>query len=90
MLIRRVSAVLLFGLLSACSSTKTSSVEAPARPTSPIAAAISGRVVDACASNRSKCKFEGSYEAGERDYAEQEAKRLNMAELERLRRAFGN
>ncbi|MDQ6212586.1 hypothetical protein [Achromobacter insolitus] len=42
-----------------------------------------------CAS-RSKCIYKGAYESGERNYAEAEAKRLNMAELERLRRAFGN
>ncbi|CAM4237722.1 Uncharacterised protein [Bordetella pseudohinzii] len=42
-----------------------------------------------CRWNRSKCLYDGKYEAGERDYAEQEARRLNLAEVERLRRAFG-
>lgn len=42
-----------------------------------------------CRWNRSKCLYDGKYEAGERDYAEQEARRLNLAEAERLRRAFG-
>ncbi|WP_419761609.1 hypothetical protein [Achromobacter pulmonis] len=39
--------------------------------------------------SRSSCIYEGKYEAGERDYAEDEAKRLNRAEMERLRRATG-
>jgi len=42
--------------------------------------------VDACKWNRSKCLYEGRYEAGERSYAEAEAKRLNQAALNRLRR----
>ncbi len=42
-----------------------------------------------CRWNRSKCLYDGKYEAGERDYAEQQARRLNLAEVERLRRAFG-
>jgi hypothetical protein len=45
-------------------------------------------VSDNCKFLRSRCIYEGSYDAGERNYAEQEAKRLNTAELERLRRAF--
>jgi len=43
--------------------------------------------VDHCKSNRSKCLYEGAYEAGERAYAEQQAKRLNQAAIERLRRS---
>jgi hypothetical protein len=39
-----------------------------------------------CAWSRSRCMYEGSYESGERDYAEQEARRLNQAALERLQR----
>lgn len=39
-----------------------------------------------CQWNRSSCLYEGAYEPGERDYAEQEAKRLNQAALQRLRR----
>ncbi|MFV0284511.1 MAG: hypothetical protein ACK5JE_12075 [Castellaniella sp.] len=42
--------------------------------------------VDECRWDRSKCLYEGSYEPGERDYAEQEAKELNRAALEKLRR----
>lgn len=43
-------------------------------------------LVNECKRNPSSCMYEGSYEPGERDYAEQEAKRLNRASLERLRR----
>jgi hypothetical protein len=39
-----------------------------------------------CQWNRSQCLYEGAYEPGERDYAEQEAKDLNRAALEKLRR----
>jgi hypothetical protein len=34
--------------------------------------------------------YEGAYEPGERDYAEQEAKRLNQAASRRLRRISGS
>ncbi len=40
-----------------------------------------------CVSNRKACLYEGAYEPGERQYAEDEARRLNQAELARLRRA---
>lgn len=40
-----------------------------------------------CQWNRSQCLYEGAYEPGERDYAEQEAKDLNRASLQRLRRS---
>lgn len=36
------------------------------------------------------CLYDGKYEPNERRYAEEEARRLNRAELERLRRAMGN
>ncbi len=39
-----------------------------------------------CLRNRSGCIYKGRYEVGERDYAEQEARRLNRAAAERLRR----
>ncbi len=42
-----------------------------------------------CSWNRSRCLYEGAYEPGERDYAEQEAKALNRAALEKLRRNAG-
>lgn len=41
---------------------------------------------DDCRWNRGSCMHEGSYDAGERDYAEQEARRLNQAAIQRLRR----
>lgn len=40
-----------------------------------------------CRWNRSNCMYEGSYEKGEREYAEEEARRLNRAEQGRLRRS---
>ena len=42
-----------------------------------------------CQWDRSRCLYEGSYEPGERAYAEQEAKDLNRAALEKLRRGSG-
>ena len=44
------------------------------------------KVTAECKANRKKCLYEGAYESGERDYAEDEARRLNLAEVERLRR----
>lgn len=38
-----------------------------------------------CRWNRSSCMYEGSYESGERDYAEEEARRLNEAAARRLK-----
>ena len=40
-----------------------------------------------CKWNRSSCMHEGAYEPGEREYAEQEAKRLNQAASGKLRRS---
>jgi len=42
-----------------------------------------------CRWSRSSCMYEGAYDAGEREYAEEEAARLNRAEARRLRRGFG-
>ncbi|SHI22931.1 hypothetical protein [Pollutimonas bauzanensis] len=42
-----------------------------------------------CKWNRSSCMYEGRYEPGEEGYAEQEAKDLNRAASERLRRSSG-
>lgn len=52
------------------------------------AGASSARSVhsDNCRFNRSNCIYEGSYEAGESVYAEEEARRLNQASIRRLRR----
>ena len=41
-----------------------------------------------CRLNQASCNYNGQYEPGERDYAEQEAKRLNRAEVQRLQRGF--
>jgi len=49
----------------------------------------SAKKVD-CKRNRSSCLYKGSYESGERAYAANAARRLNQAELERLRHAFGH
>ncbi|WP_162300493.1 hypothetical protein [Corticimicrobacter populi] len=42
-----------------------------------------------CQRNPGPCMYEGPYEVGERDYAEEEARRLNRAEYERLLRSAG-
>ncbi|KAG1078831.1 hypothetical protein G6F57_012729 [Rhizopus arrhizus] len=79
-------ALVLVALVAGCSSILPgASSSSPGTGSS----AASERVVsDNCKFFRSRCIYEGSYDAGERNYAEQEAKRLNTAELERLRRAF--
>ncbi|KGD89236.1 hypothetical protein JL37_23395 [Achromobacter sp. RTa] len=78
----RYGAVLcLAALVSACSSTGSGKPERQASSPS--------RVSAECKPSRSKCLYEGAYESGERDYAEEEAKRLNLAEVERLRRSMG-
>lgn len=41
-----------------------------------------------CYHNRAACDYEGAYEPGEAGYAEQEAKRLNQAEIQKLRRGW--
>ncbi|NLC37146.1 MAG: hypothetical protein GX772_12030 [Alcaligenaceae bacterium] len=66
-------------------------VAAGCSSTNPGVAADSGdaRVVTTsleCRWNRSACIYEGRYESGERDYAEDEARRLNQASLDRLQR----
>ncbi|MFD4839885.1 hypothetical protein ACFWP0_20445 [Achromobacter sp. NPDC058515] len=43
-----------------------------------------------CKWYRSSCLYEGAYESGEEDYAEEEAKRLNKASSDRLRRSSGD
>jgi uncharacterized protein YceK len=71
-------------LISGCSSVH-----------SPASSGTSGRGVTSnpmeaqCRSNPRSCLYNGQYEPGERDYAEQEAKRLNQLESARLRRSFG-
>lgn len=72
-------------LVSGCSS--------PASPWSspnpgPVTAPSSSRTSLEC--RVTNCLYDGKYEPNERSYAEDEAKRLNRAELDRLRRAMGN
>ncbi|CAM3954120.1 hypothetical protein BOBR111200_18270 [Bordetella bronchialis] len=87
---RRVAALGLMALISACSSTSPKPSETgSAAPDKPAPTAQAAPAGDQCKGIRSRCIFEGSYEAGERNYAEQEAKRLNIAELQRLRRILG-
>jgi len=43
------------------------------------------RLFNACTWNPSGCRYEGAYEPGEREYAEEEAKRLNRAQSVKLR-----
>lgn len=42
-----------------------------------------------CQRDPRSCIYEGKYDPGEREFAEQEARRLNRAEGERLRRVLG-
>ncbi|WP_409408347.1 hypothetical protein [Achromobacter sp.] len=83
--ISRCGAALFFvALVAGCSSSKPTPAEkASMMETTP------ARASDECKANRKKCLHEGSYDVGERDYAEDEAKRLNLAESQRLRRLFG-
>ncbi|MBD9474877.1 hypothetical protein IB268_18290 [Achromobacter sp. ACM01] len=78
-------AIFAAALIAGCSSSGSKTSDQAAAKSYSSAARSGGE----CAS-RSKCIYKGAYESGERNYAEAEAKRLNMAELERLRRAFGN
>ena len=73
-LIRCAAALLLAGALAACSFTE---------PRSDVRVLRQG---DDCYGNRSGCMYEGRYESDERAYAEAEARRLNRAALQRLRR----
>jgi hypothetical protein len=88
MLTRGAVALGFVALVSGCSSTKTGPGDTASAASGPrTAVSQSG---SSCRSLLSRCGYEGSYDAGEKEYAEQEAKRLNAAELARLRRAFGN
>ena len=71
-------AAILFALafiMSGCSS-------APRRSSSSSGAPFS---VDPSCRVGSACMYNGHYDPGERDYAEQEAQRLNEAEYQRLK-----
>ncbi|MFY3306862.1 hypothetical protein [Achromobacter ruhlandii] len=80
--------LLLAALMSGCSSS-SSPVNPWSSPAAPGSGPDSSRVSLECRVSRNSCLYNGKYEVGERDYAEEEAKRLNRAEMERLRRAFG-
>ncbi|WP_454688412.1 hypothetical protein [Achromobacter aloeverae] len=85
----RVVGLCLVALLAGCSSSGSTkdagSDSASAFSSSSTSAAKSG---NSCRSNRSSCLYNGAYEEGERDYAQQEAAKLNLAELQRLKRGF--
>lgn len=70
---RYTVSILVIGLLCACSSSEPGHSGAGWRSSD-------------CYGNRSSCMYEGRYESGERRYAEEEARRLNRAALQRLRR----
>ncbi|MFQ1064860.1 hypothetical protein [Bordetella trematum] len=74
----RCTAVLFATVVMAGCSTKAADV---------VSSWFSSSPKNDCVSNRKACLYEGAYEPGERQYAEDEARRLNQAELARLRRA---
>lgn len=71
-------------LLSACAHFGYRSAQRPAiyhkSPTQTAQRAL-------CVINPQECMYDGPYEADEHIYAEEEARRLNRASLERLRRS---
>ncbi|MGB6008958.1 hypothetical protein [Castellaniella sp.] len=76
-ILSRLGAVLaLAALASGCASDSSGSLS------SSIGTALSKPL---CAVSPSSCLYQGSYEPGEAAYAEQEARRLNQAQLIRLR-----
>lgn len=70
------AALCLAVLVSGCSSGGSSSTL--------------GKLFNECTWSRSDCMYEGQYESGEEDYAEDEAARLNEAQLDRLRSSSGD
>ena len=80
-LIRSSIALCLAALISGCSLLGFGGSDQ--RPDSGVTRSGSG----ACAWAPSSCMYEGRYEPGEESYAEREARRLNQASLERLRRS---
>lgn len=82
--ISRCGAALFFvALVAGCSSSKPTTQEKAS-----MSNATPARASNECKANRKQCLHEGSYDVGERAYAEDEAKRLNLAESQRLRRLF--
>ncbi|RXN90475.1 hypothetical protein C7R54_13340 [Achromobacter aloeverae] len=93
MLSPRVAGLCLVALLAGCASSGSRNDAGPdgaaslsSSSSSSLPAAKSG---DSCRSNRSSCLYNGAYESGERNYAQQAAAKLNLAELQRLKSAFG-
>lgn len=78
-------ALLLYALVSGCTFTVPNATSTGTEA-SATGNQASGRGNE-CGRNRSACIFEGAYEPRERDYAEQEAKRLNQAALAKFRRS---
>ena len=70
---------LLATLISGCSMFSSSPSPQPR----------SSGLFNKCTWDPESCRYEGSYEPGEREYAEDEARRLNQASLDRLRRQGG-
>ena len=81
---RYCTALFLGALLSGCSLFGRGAPDIGSK-TSGTGAETSVRG-DGCERNRRACNYEGAYEPQESDYAEQEAKRLNRAALERFKR----
>ncbi|ALM87260.1 hypothetical protein ASB57_25290 [Bordetella sp. N] len=92
MLSPRIAGLCLVALLSACSSSGTKTDGGPdgessfSTTSAPTPATTSGV---SCKSNRSSCLYNGAYESDERNYAQKQAAKLNLAELERLKRGLG-
>lgn len=74
----------LAAALSGCSGTRQAS--SPSFSSSPASGAPFAADPECRRGNA--CLYSGHYDPGEREYAEQEARRLNQAEYERLRNAF--
>jgi hypothetical protein len=75
-ILSRLGAVLVLAVLaSGCASDSPSG-------SSSLSATLSKPL---CAISPSSCLYKGSYEPGEAAYAEQEARRLNQAQLAKLR-----
>jgi hypothetical protein len=78
-------ALFLGALVSACSFTGPDDAGVGIKSSNARSGAPDRR--GECTRNRNSCIYEGVYEPTERDYAEQEAKRLNQAALDRFRRS---
>ncbi|HUH87761.1 MAG TPA: hypothetical protein VL003_06875 [Pusillimonas sp.] len=78
------TAAFMVALMAGCSSNSSGSGSGFGAGSTSGAALRS----DDCLRNRSSCIYEGSYEQGERAYAEDAARRLNQAQSARLRRGL--